>query len=269
MSTSCSNIHINQQSKLPTTAKLKTKTMSQPLVLITGANQGIGLATAQILASKHNYHVIIGARNKPAGEEVAASLRSAGHTASSLELDLNSESSIKNAVATIERDFGYLDILINNAAVLIDQNKDLTPWELYSKTFTPNVIGTGVLTHYTLPLIRKARATPPTIIFVSSSMGSLAYSFDKSVPWYPVDYKAYDASKAAVNVLMANYHRILEDEGGKVNSVCPGLVKTNLTGYMEAGSTTEVGAARIVELATAGEKGESGTFTNRDGTIPW
>ncbi|OJI98843.1 hypothetical protein ASPVEDRAFT_485049 [Aspergillus versicolor CBS 583.65] len=243
--------------------------MSQPLVLITGANQGIGLATAQILASKHNYHVIIGARNKHAGEEVAASLRSAGHTASSLELDLNSETSIKNAVATLERDFGYLDILINNAAVLMDLNKDLTPWELYSKTFTPNVIGTGVLTHYALPLIRKARATPPTIIFVSSSMGSLTYSFDKSVFWYPVDYKAYDASKAAVNVLVANYHRILEGEGGKVNAVCPGLVKTNLSGYMEAGSTPEVGATRIVELATAGEKGESGTFTDRNGTVPW
>ncbi|KAL4779898.1 hypothetical protein BJX76DRAFT_364834 [Aspergillus varians] len=243
--------------------------MSRPLVLITGANQGIGLATAQALASKHNYHVIIGARNIQAGEKVASDLRESGHQASSLQLDLNSEESIKAAVASLERDFGYLDILINNAAVLIDRNEDLTPWELYTKTFTPNVIGTGVFTHYLLPLVRKAKATPPTIIFVSSSMGSLQYSFDKSVPWYPVDYKAYDASKAAVNVLMANYHRILEAEGGKVNSVCPGLVKTNLTGYMEGGSTTDVGAARIVELATAGKDGESGTFTDLKGTVPW
>ncbi|KAL4921340.1 hypothetical protein BDW62DRAFT_219492, partial [Aspergillus aurantiobrunneus] len=243
--------------------------MSQPLTLITGANQGLGLTTAQTLASKHNHHVIIGARNVQAGEKVASDLRAAGHKATFLELDLNSEESIKTAVATIERDFGYLDILINNGAVLLDMNKDLTPWELYTKTFTPNVIGTGVLTHYLLPLVRKAKVTPPTIIFVSSAMGSLQYSFDKTVPWYPADYKAYDASKAAVNVLMANYHRILEAEGGRVNSVCPGLVKTNLTGYMEGGATTEVGATRIIELATAGSDGKSGTFTDRNGTVPW
>ncbi|KAL4923084.1 uncharacterized protein BDV17DRAFT_297377 [Aspergillus undulatus] len=242
--------------------------MSRHLVLITGANQGIGLATAQILASKHNYHVIIGARRISAGEKVASDLRAAGHSASSLELDLNSEESIRKAVATIERDFGYLDILINNAAVLLD-GSGLSTWDLYTKTFTPNVIGTGTLTESLLPLIRKAKATPPTIIFVSSIMGSVQVSFDKTTPWYPIDYKVYDASKAAINILTANYHRILGPEGGKVNSVCPGLVKSNLSGYMEAGTSTEVGATRIVELATAGKDGESGTFTNRDGSIPW
>ncbi|KAL4928801.1 uncharacterized protein BDV17DRAFT_281860 [Aspergillus undulatus] len=245
--------------------------MSRTLVLITGANQGIGLATAQILASKHNYHVIIGARNIAAGEKVASDLRAAGHAASSLEVDLSSEQSIKDAVATISRDFGYLDILINNAAILLDgkANSYTSTWDLYTKTFTPNVFGTGVLTDELLPLLRRAKATPPTIIFVSSIMGSVSGSFDSSTFWYPVDYKVYDASKAAVNILTANYHRILGPEGGKVNSVCPGLVKSNLTGFSEYGETTETGATRIVELATAGKDGESGTFTNRDGAVPW
>lgn len=70
-------------------------------------------------------------------------------------------------------------------------------------------------------------------------------------------------------MLVANYHRILEPEGGKVNAVCPGLVATNMTAHMNAGATVEVGATRIVQLATAGEDGESGTFTNRDGVVPW
>ncbi|KAL4978292.1 hypothetical protein BDW66DRAFT_130714 [Aspergillus desertorum] len=243
--------------------------MSTPLVLITGANQGIGLATAKTLATQHNYHVLIGCRRIEAGEEVASELRAAGHKATALQLDLNSEESIKSAVATIERSHGYLDILINNAAVLLDHDTTLSPWELYSRTFTPNVIGTATLTQMLLPLIRKAQATPPTIIFVSSGMGSITYAFDKSVPFYHADNRAYDASKAAVNMLVANYHRILEPEGGKVNAVCPGLVATNMTAHMNAGASTEVGATRIVQLATAGKDAESGTFTDKDGVVPW
>ncbi|KAL4736598.1 hypothetical protein BDV11DRAFT_211079 [Aspergillus similis] len=243
--------------------------MSTPLVLVTGANQGIGLATAKILASQYNYHVLIGCRRVEAGEKAASELRAAGHKATSLQLDLNSEESIKAAVETIEKDYGYLDILINNAAVLLDHDTTLSPWELYSRTFTPNVIGTATLTHLLLPLIRKAQATPPTIIFVSSGMGSITYAFDKRVPFYQADNRAYDSSKAAVNMLVANYHRILEPQGGKVNAVCPGLVATNMTAHMNAGATAEVGATRIVQLATAGKDGESGTFTDRDGVVPW
>ncbi|KAL5341048.1 hypothetical protein BJX70DRAFT_359514 [Aspergillus crustosus] len=246
--------------------------MSRPLVLITGANQGVGLATAQILASKHNYHVLIGARNTAAGKKVAAEIQEAGNQATFIQLDLCSEESIKSAVATIENDFGYLDVLINNAAILKDTDPTLSPWDLYQQTFTTNVIGPGTLTQSLLPLIRKAKSGPPRIIFVSSIMGSLHYSQDKTVPWYSIDYKAYDASKAAVNVLALNYHRILEAEGGKVNSVCPGLVKSNLSGYMEAGTSTELGAQRVVELATQGidgVDGVSGTFSNRDGEIAW
>ncbi|KAL4866244.1 hypothetical protein BDV12DRAFT_210608 [Aspergillus spectabilis] len=243
--------------------------MTRPIVLITGANQGIGLATAQILASQHNYRVIVGARNIEAGKKVVSEIQDAGNHASFLQLDLTSEDSIKAAVTTIEQEFGYLDVLINNAAILLDTDPGLSPWELYTRTFNTNVIGTGVLTHHLLPLIRKAKSGPPRIVFVSTIMGSLHFALDKTVPWYPIDYKAYDASKAAVNLLMLNYHRILEPEGGKVNAVCPGLVKSKLSGYMDAGTSTELGAQRIVEVATQGKDGVSGTFSNRDGLIPW
>ncbi|KAL4909580.1 hypothetical protein BDW74DRAFT_174782 [Aspergillus multicolor] len=247
--------------------------MSTPLVLITGANQGIGLATARALATQHNYHVLIGCRRLEAGEQVASELRSAGHKATALQVDLNSEESIKTAVQTIKSEYGYLDILINNAAVLVDHTRSsgetVSPWDIYMNTFTPNVIGTATLTDLLLPLLRKAKATPPTVVFVSSGMGSITYAFDKSVPFYHADNRAYDASKAAVNMLVANYHRMLEPVGGKVNAVCPGLVATNMTTHMNAGATTEVGATRIVQLATAGKDGESGTFTDREGVVPW
>ncbi|KAJ8099053.1 hypothetical protein POJ06DRAFT_282203 [Lipomyces tetrasporus] len=241
-----------------------------PIALISGANQGIGLAVANILAKEHGYHVIVGSRKLAASEKVAAELRAAGHAASSVQLDLTDNFSIKAAVKTIELEFGHLDVLINNAAVLMDATWDRTtgdPFELFQATFMPNVVGTAALTERLIPLLQKS--TLPRIVFVSSTMGSLEVSRDKSTPWYNIDYKAYDASKAAVNVLTLNYARLLEGSGAKVNSVCPGLVKTALTHYTEYGTSPEVGATRIVEMATLGADGPTGTFSSRDGPVPW
>jgi NAD(P)-dependent dehydrogenase (short-subunit alcohol dehydrogenase family) len=227
---------------------------TKPLVLITGANQGIGLTSARLLALK-SFHVIIGARNIEAGEKAVTELQDQGH----------SQSSIEAAIAKIEKEFGYLDVLINNAGIFLD-HLGLPKHELYTKTFSTNVIGPAVLTEGLLPLLRKAKAGPPRIIFVSSAMGSIALSKDKTLPWYNLEAKAYDASKAAVNMLVVNFDRVLNGEG-KVFSVCPGKVATNLTGY--DGVSLEEGAARIVELAVNGEKEEGGTFTHKDGSYPW
>ena len=243
--------------------------MSRPVALITGANQGIGLAAAQILASKHSYRVIVGSRSPQAGEKVASELREAGHEASNVQVDLSSPTSIEGAIAAIDRDFGYLDVLVNNAGILIDRDASYSTWDLFTKTFSTNVIGTATLTEGLLPLLRKAKAGPPRIVFVTSLMGSLHWATQKDTPFYKIDYKAYDASKAASNMLMLNYARLLEGVGGKVNSVCPGLVKTNLTGYIEHGHDPEIGAERIVEMAIIGEDGPTGTLSDRNGPLPW
>ncbi|KAJ4128877.1 hypothetical protein NW768_007399 [Fusarium equiseti] len=244
-------------------------TVNTSLALVTGPTQGIGHTVAQVLATKHNYHVLLGVRNIKAGEEIASDLRNKGHKADVVELDLNSAESITKAVEHIEEKYGYLDVLINNAAVLLDFNKDLSTWDLYQKTFTTNVIGTGTLTQGLLPLLRLAKAGPPRIVFVTSVMGSLTKTTDKTTIYYNIDYKVYDASKAAVNMLMFNFARELDDVGGKVNSVCPGLVKTALSGFHEYGTSTEVGAERIVEVATNMDKdGPTRTISNRTEEIP-
>ncbi|PTD06498.1 hypothetical protein HYE67_001764 [Fusarium culmorum] len=214
-------------------------TVASSLALVTGSTQGIGLAVAKELATKHNYHVLLGVRNTKAGEQIASDLRNDGYKVDVVELDLTSAESINNAVAHIEQNYGYLDVLINNAGVLLDWDKDLTTWDIYHKTFTTNVIGTGCLTKGLLPLLRQAKTNPPRIIFVTSVMGSLEKATDESLFYYNIDYKVYDASKAAVNMLMFNFAREMDDVGGKVNSVCPGLVKTGLSGYHEMGTAPE------------------------------
>lgn len=246
-----------------------TASLTRPLALVTGANQGIGLAVAKILASEHSYYVIIGSRNAKSGEKVASELQEAGHDASTVQLDLESPSSIEAAVSTVEAKFGYFDVLVNNAGILIDLNPGLSTWDLFTKTFTTNVVGTTTFTERLVPLLRKAKAGSPRLVFVISVMGSLERVTDKTTMYYNTDYKAYDASKAAVNMLMINYDRALSEVGGKLNSVCPGLVSTALTGYTKNGHSPDIGASRIVEMATLGEDGPSATVSDRNGPVPW
>ena len=238
------------------------------VTLITGANQGIGLATATRLAQDYGYQVIVGSRDAHAGAKVAASLQAEGHAASSIQLDLNSESSIAAAAKTIEEDFGRLDVLINNAGILLDRKgPSQSSHDLFTQTFTTNVVGTACLTEALLPLLRKSAL--PRVVFVSSRMGSLAQATVRDTPFFAIDYKAYDASKAAVNMLALNYARILEEVGARVNVACPGLVSTNLTGYTSYGAPPDVGAQRIVELAALDMNGPTATFSDKHGEIAW
>ncbi|KAK2012107.1 short chain dehydrogenase [Colletotrichum eremochloae] len=239
------------------------------VALVTGGNAGIGEAVVRQLAKTPGFHVIIGSRNAESGVKLADSLSQGGHSVSSVQLDLVSDESIFKAIKHIEDKHGKLDVLVNNAGILLDRSPDAftTTRDLFRKTFETNVFGTAVLSEAALPLLRKAEN--PRIIFVSSLMGSLERSLDETTPFYNIDYKAYDASKAAVNILAVNYARLLKDVGGASNAVCPGLVKTKLSGYHDYGVPVEVGAERIVSLATSGPGGPTGTFSNRDGVIPW
>lgn len=238
------------------------------ITLVSGANGGIGLATATRLAKEHGHHVIVGSRNADAGAKVASELQAEGYAASSVQLDLDSDASIFAAAKSIELKFGRLDVLINNAGILIDHIPGQTSRDMFTKTFSTNVIGTACLTEAMLHLLRKS--TLPRIVFVSSRMGSLKVSTDATTPWYPMDYKAYDSSKAAISMLAINYNRILSDVGGRVNLACPGLVATNLSSFVKAyGGPPYLGAQRIVELATMDKNGPTETFSDKDGEISW
>ncbi|KAH8674628.1 short chain dehydrogenase reductase [Tricladium varicosporioides] len=241
---------------------------SRTIALVTGANRGIGLAVASQLVKDHNYHVIIGSRDPKAGQDAASSISFDPVKVSSIQLDLVSDSSIASAVEHIKTTYGRLDVLINNAGVLYDISVPKLPIrELFRETFETNVFGTACLTEALLALLRKS--SHPRIVFVSSSIGSLTEATDTTKPFYAVDTKAYDSSKAAVNMLMLNYTRLLEDVGGRVNSVCPGMVNTPLSGNNPLGETPEVGAKRVVEMAVLRSEGVTGTFSDSHGSLPW
>ncbi|KAI2465218.1 short-chain dehydrogenase [Annulohypoxylon bovei var. microspora] len=232
--------------------------MSLPQVaLITGANIGVGEAVARFLAADHGYHVIIGSRL----------------AASAVQLDLADEDSIQAAAQTIQADHGRLDVLVNNAAVFLEpdpSNANLTVRQRFEKTFIPNLFGQVGITEAVLPLLRKAAdGGVPRIVFVSSRIGSLANAMDPNAAFYDMDFRSYDCSKAALNILALNYARMLDDVGGLVNVVCLGLVKTRLSGYAEGGHSPEVGAERIVQMATLAKGGPTKTFSDKNGSIAW
>ena len=253
---------------------MSQETTKPRIAFISGANQGIGRAVATSLAKEHGFTVIIGSRDLSAGQAVADELQAAGCTATAVQLDVTSDESIAAAAAAVDASFGRLDVLVNNAGINLDEGANvftvrpkLAPRELFERTFATNVIGAACLTEALLPLLRR-NEQGPRVVFVSSRMGAFGYATDRSTASWPLDYKAYDSSKAALNMLAVNYARILEAVGGSANAACPGLVSTNLIGFHANGAPVEVGAQRIVELATMRDP-PNGTFSDKDGPIAW
>jgi NAD(P)-dependent dehydrogenase (short-subunit alcohol dehydrogenase family) len=234
------------------------------VALVTGANKGIGLQIAVQLA-KAGVQVLIGARDDARAQGAVEDLATQGLTASTVRIDLSDEASIAAAAASIEAEHGRLDILVNNAGVF--DHADGTPSKASlaaaRQTMETNFFGTLAVTQAMLPLLRKAPAG--RIVNISSALGSLAMNGDPTSPYYAAQYIGYNASKAALNMLTVQLREELRDTAIVINSVSPGYVKTDLTGYGTL--TPEEGAVLPVRFALGGE--ENGGFFDATGATPW
>ena len=240
------------------------------IVLITGANQGIGYYTAKQLASEQsNYHIIMGGRNRETIQKAAAELHSQGLSVEPLLIDVNSDESIANAAKEVDEKYGRLDVLINNAGIT---QRNINPEGksrrmIMQAVYDTNVFGAYETTEAFAPLLSKSTKTP-RIIFISSSVGSLQMRTDPATPTRKIPFAEYPSSKAALNMLCLHYAVKYEKEGWKVNSCCPGHCKTNLNSFT-AGQPPEIGAKNACRLATLGKDGETGTFSDNSGPLPW
>lgn len=234
------------------------------IALVTGANKGIGLEVARQLAQA-GVHVLIGARNEERGRAALENLGAQGLIAQSVRLDLEDHSSIAAAAAAIETEHGKLDILVNNAGIFdfSDAPPSKASLDAVRRVMDTNFLGTLAVTQAMLPLLRKAPAG--RIVNVSSSLGSLTLNGDPTSTYYSSQFIGYNASKAALNMLTIQLHEELRDTPIVVNSVSPGFVKTDLTGY--GTMTPEQGAKLPVRYALEGD--ESGRFVEPNGETPW
>jgi NAD(P)-dependent dehydrogenase (short-subunit alcohol dehydrogenase family) len=246
------------------------------IILVTGANQGIGLQIVTDLAASGNT-VLLASRNLERGQRAAQKIEGDVHP---IQLDVTDRASMEAAVAQVEQQFGRLDVLVNNAAIsrangaesetmqdyiqrsrasLISVDEVRTIWET-------NVFGVLAVTQAFLPLLRKSAGA--RIVNVSSNLGSLAINATPH-PYRATFNPGYGASKSALNAITLALAIDLEAEGIKVNAVTPGFTSTALNNF-EGTETVQQGAAEAVRVALLGPDSPTGTFTGSvNQTYPW
>jgi NAD(P)-dependent dehydrogenase (short-subunit alcohol dehydrogenase family) len=233
------------------------------IALVTGANKGIGFEVARDLARK-GFHVFLGARDTKAGEAAAEKLRKEGEKEdygeiTFLKIDVSKPDSIQRAAEEFSRKSDRLDTLVNNAGILLDDDKDvlMVAPEIFETTLRTNTIGALLVSQAFVPFLKKSDA--PRIVNVSSGGGQLA---DGAEGWAP----AYCISKTALNGVTVQLAAALPKFA--INSVCPGWVRTDMGGANATRSVGE-GATGIVWLAVDAPQNETGKFWRDRKVIPW
>lgn len=235
--------------------------MENKVALITGANKGIGFETAKQLGAK-GMTVLIGARDPGRGQQAVADLRENGIDAHFVQLDVTDDASVAEAAEHIEKDFGRLDVLINNAGTASVARKRTQPSETsledMKAVYEINVFGVVRVTNAMLPLLQKAESA--RIVNVSSEAGSIGLQTGTKSPIGANPPSGqYPSSKAAVNMLTAQYAKQFRGTPTKVNAANPGFTKTDFTGGRGVRSAAQ-GAEPIVHLATLPDDGPSGVL---------
>lgn len=226
--------------------------------LVSGSNRGIGFATVKELLKK-GYRVILTARSQEDGKKAFEKLKSFGELHFH-QLDVSNEESVKQIAEYVENNFGYLDILINNAGINYDTwhsafNADL---EEVHQTLETNLFGAWRLAQAFIPNMKKQKYG--RIVNVSSGLGALS-NMSAGTPGYSI-------SKAAMNVLTIKLSQELKRNNILVNSVCPGWVRTDMGGST-APRDPQKGAETIVWAAELEDKGPTGKFFRDMEEIEW
>lgn len=235
--------------------------------LVTGGNKGIGFEVCRQLG-KQGYHVILAGRDHQKVTQAACQLAAEGLNVTPLQLDVTSETDTQSAYAYIAEHFGRLDVLINNAGIMIDPSRHPPDEEGSSafhakldtirKSLETNTLGAFRLCQKFVPLMMKNRYG--RVVNVSSGMGQLS---EMNGGW-----PGYRISKTALNAVTRIFSDEAQDNNVLINSVCPGWVKTDMGGEDAELSTAE-GADTIVWLATLPDGGPTGGFFRERERIEW
>jgi NAD(P)-dependent dehydrogenase (short-subunit alcohol dehydrogenase family) len=237
------------------------------IAFITGANKGIGFEVARQLG-RRSMAVIIGARDPQQGADAARTLGGEGIDAHPVRLDVTDEHTIRAAVREVERVFGRLDVLINNAGIMLDggMQPSTVPLDVLRRTYEINVFGPVAVLQAFLPLLKQSEAG--RIVNVSSELGSLTQNTDPDFEFRHLKLLAYNSSKTALNAVTIQFAYELKDTPIKVNAADPGYTATDFNNHRGT-QTVAQGARAVVWLATLPASGPTGGYFNADGPLPW
>lgn len=231
----------------------------QRIALVTGGNRGIGLELCRQLGQQQA-RVILGSRDLAKGVAAAAELKASGLPVEARQVDVANVQSIRECMNWIRREVGRLDILINNAGIMVedDDADPLEELEIVRDTMQTNVYGPLLLSRLAIPIMKTRRYG--RIVNLSSGMGALSEM--------GAGYVAYRMSKAGINVVTRVLAAETEGMGILVNSVDPGWVRTAMGGR-GASRTVEKGAETPLWLATLPDDGPTGGFFRDRRVIAW
>lgn len=235
--------------------------------LVTGADKGIGLAIARGLAQA-GMTVWLGARDRVRGEAAVQGLQSEALDVRLLEIDVADDDSVRRAAEAVGSEIEALDVLVNNAGIIIDPAAPPSQARMadVKATHEVNLFGPIRVTQAFIPLLKAAGQA--RVVMMGSGVGSLTLITDPASIYSTVNLLAYTSSKVELNAVTVSFAKELAPFGIQVNAVEPGHVQTDLndnTGVL----TPEEGAATAVRMALAGQDGPTGGFFGSHGRQPW
>lgn len=236
------------------------------IAIVTGGNRGLGFEVCRQLA-KNNLKVILTSRDQASGNSKTEELKSEGLDVTYKQLDVSNSDSIAALYQAVEQEFGWIEILINNAGVLLDRDENIqhhpsqlfqTEKETFIRTFETNVIGAFQMCEAFVPGMKEHKYG--RVVNVSSGMGQLS---DMGA-----GYPAYRISKTALSGVTRYFSSQTNGTNVLVNAVCPGWVKTDMGGP-NAPRTIDQGVDTIVWAALLPDSGPNGEFFRDRHPIPW
>ncbi|MBE9462151.1 SDR family NAD(P)-dependent oxidoreductase [Dyadobacter subterraneus] len=240
------------------------------IALITGVSrkEGIGFETARQLGLK-NYKVVIAARQLGKASALCSELILLGIDADAVEMDLTDEASVGAASKQLEAKYGRIDVLINNAAVMLHSTATIAGKDLaeLSQELETNITGTWRVTQYILPLLIKS--DHGRIVNISSTMGSIT-----EPGWGLLDYSrgpipAYSITKLALNGLTIKMAKEFKDHHILVNAVCPGFTATYPEMEEMGARPVRESVEGVVWAATLEDDGPTGEFFRDKKAVAW